>query len=503
MYEDRGGGARVEQAGGSARARRAQAALDAASSDDSELSGSDSADDSDASSDWSGELLDVDEAALADFAANAGMDGDDAAEAHALIAAMALGGEGKRRAPRHLRRVLDRDGSASEDGSGSSDDDDEEEDEEDEESDEEDEEGSEEEDMAQLGGSAPAAGWQWHNGGRVMRRGMPGEATKKAAKKTHKRPVPGEKAAKRKSAIAHKRAERATGRGFDAASVAEAMRGFIGAGGDMMALRPSGKFELRVTAALAALHGLRCSVQGSGKKRFAVLRSTPHASPPPPGDARLAALLRGVGAERQERPERRSEPRRSEPREPRSGVRPPRATPPSSSARRAQRMAFVSGGRIGGDDDGEVCPARDEVEAVALEASFVAMQAGPDMVMAEAVTVSVATPAPAQNRGLRRAAEAAAREAAKLARRRGSGGGGGPRSRHRADAADDNTAAAPRHAPHGDFGDFERHTTGFGSRMLSKMGFAGAGAGLGRDGAGRAEPILPTVRGKGIGLGAD
>jgi len=486
-----------------ARAARANAALDASSSSGDSDDPSDSGSDSDmsgsgsGSSDWEGALLDVDDAALADFAANVGDDASAAAEAHALIAAMALGGEGQRRAPRHLRAVLDADGGDSEDGSESSSGS--ETSSYDEESDE-DSSDEEEGGARQVGGSAPSAGWQWHNGGRTMRRGEPGAAAaaKKARKAAHKRPAPGEKAAKRKAAITHKRAERAVGRGFDAASVADAMSSFIAAGGDMMALRPAGKFELRVTAALAAVHGLRCSVQGSGKKRFAVLRSTPHASPPLPGDPRLAALLRGVGAERQER--RHHEPR-SEPRSgPRSGGRPPRATPQSGSARRAQRMAFVSGGRIGGEDDGEVRAAVAEGGGVALEASFVAVQAGPDaMMMAEVVTAAITTPALAQNRGLRRAAEAAAREAAKLARRRG--GSGGPRSRHRADA--DGEAAAPNYAPHGDFGDFERHTTGFGSRMLGKMGFAGAGAGLGRDGAGRAEPILPTMRGKGLGLGAN
>ena len=490
-----------------ARAARANAALDASSSSGDSDDPSDSGSDSDmsgsgsGSSDWEGALLDVDDAALADFAANVGADASAAAEAHALIAGMALGGEGQRRAPRHLRAVLDADGGDSEDGSESSSDGSSSYDEEDEEQSDEDSSDEEDGGARQVGGSAPSAGWQWHNGGRTMRRGEPGAAaaTKKARKAAHKRPAPGEKAAKRKAAITHKRAERAVGRGFDAASVADAMSSFIAAGGDMMALRPAGKFELRVTAALAALHGLRCSVQGSGKKRFAVLRSTPHASPPLPGDARLAALLRGVGAERQER--RHHEPRQHEPRsEARSGARPPRSTPQSGSARRAQRMAFVSGGRIGGEDDGEVRAALAEGGGVALEASFVAVQAGPEaMMMAEVVTAAIATPALAQNRGLRRAAEAAAREAAKLARRRG--GSGGPRSRHRADAAVE--PAAPSYAPHGDFGDFERHTTGFGSRMLGKMGFAGAGAGLGRDGAGRAEPILPTMRGKGLGLGAD
>ncbi|EIE20776.1 hypothetical protein COCSUDRAFT_57335 [Coccomyxa subellipsoidea C-169] len=53
------------------------------------------------------------------------------------------------------------------------------------------------------------------------------------------------------------------------------------------------------------------------------------------------------------------------------------------------------------------------------------------------------------------------------------------------------------------FGSFERHTTGFGSRMLAKYGFEGQGAGLGRNSQGRAEPINAVMRPKNLGLGAN
>lgn len=53
------------------------------------------------------------------------------------------------------------------------------------------------------------------------------------------------------------------------------------------------------------------------------------------------------------------------------------------------------------------------------------------------------------------------------------------------------------------YGGFEAHTTGFGSRMLAKWGFGGAGAGLGASQQGIAEPIAAVRRGKGVGLGAE
>lgn len=51
------------------------------------------------------------------------------------------------------------------------------------------------------------------------------------------------------------------------------------------------------------------------------------------------------------------------------------------------------------------------------------------------------------------------------------------------------------------FGRFEQHTTGFGSRMMAKMGFE-PGKGLGRQGEGIAEPVQAEVRPRALGLGA-
>lgn len=51
------------------------------------------------------------------------------------------------------------------------------------------------------------------------------------------------------------------------------------------------------------------------------------------------------------------------------------------------------------------------------------------------------------------------------------------------------------------YGAFEMHTTGFGSRMLAKMGYVD-GNGLGKDGTGIAEPIEAIQRPKSLGLGA-
>ncbi|KAJ6743042.1 G-PATCH DOMAIN CONTAINING PROTEIN [Salix viminalis] len=55
---------------------------------------------------------------------------------------------------------------------------------------------------------------------------------------------------------------------------------------------------------------------------------------------------------------------------------------------------------------------------------------------------------------------------------------------------------------HRNFGAFEVHTKGFGSKMMGKMGFI-QGGGLGKDGQGMAQPIEVIQRPKSLGLGVD
>ncbi|ESW27115.1 hypothetical protein PHAVU_003G175300 [Phaseolus vulgaris] len=51
-------------------------------------------------------------------------------------------------------------------------------------------------------------------------------------------------------------------------------------------------------------------------------------------------------------------------------------------------------------------------------------------------------------------------------------------------------------------GSFEEHTTGFGSKMMAKMGYTGGG-GLGKNGQGMAQPIQVIQRPKSLGLGVE
>lgn len=71
-----------------------------------------------------------------------------------------------------------------------------------------------------------------------------------------------------------------------------------------------------------------------------------------------------------------------------------------------------------------------------------------------------------------------------------------------AEEEEEEDAGGPRLVS-GDYGYFERHTTGIGSRLLAKWGFVGEGSGLGRAQQGIAEPVRASRRAKGLGLGAE
>ncbi|QDZ21734.1 G-patch domain-containing protein [Chloropicon primus] len=70
------------------------------------------------------------------------------------------------------------------------------------------------------------------------------------------------------------------------------------------------------------------------------------------------------------------------------------------------------------------------------------------------------------------------------------------------DLGEEGGSAATSSKSQQSFGEFEKHTLGFGSRMLEKMGFI-QGAGLGKDNQGSNQPLQAQLRKKKLGLGAD
>ena len=210
---------------------------------------------------------------------------------------------------------------------------------------------------------------------------------------------------------------------------------------------------LEVINVLAKAHRCSLEIRGGGKRRHAVVHCERGSRVTPNGFdyAKAENTLRKTFDK---------------------DVKPGRQRPPNKRERRMKSaVTFVSGGvageeppTISNSDNGD-----DDDDAAGGDAND---------------NDAPAAPVVYANRGSRRAAEAQARDREYVekmrAKKRGIVVGGGHK-----------------------FGAFEAHTTGFGSKMLAKMGFQGEGSGVGTPGReGISEPVLAMTRGKRVGLGA-
>ena len=309
------------------------------------------------------------------------------------------------------------------------------------------------------------------------------------------------------------------------AVVAEMLRMMILSGGSYVGFQPARSASaLRGLARIADAFGLRAELRGGGKRRHPVVVWTPRARVPRADDQRVARAVAEAGGG-EYRPGGNWEGYAADGREGgRDG---------DGDGDRDFASNFVSGGVMRHDDDddddddegdGGGRTMETQTDAAAANRTDASMDRAvrvggdgakdddemedddgvvdapsPSDERADALGVGAsASAAPKSNRGLRRAAEAAERERRTLESRRrklGIATGGG-------EAVAKGKAKRVVAAGHG-FGEFEKHTSGFGSRMLAKMGFAGEGSGVGKGGTGIAEPITAEVRARRVGLGAD
>ena len=210
---------------------------------------------------------------------------------------------------------------------------------------------------------------------------------------------------------------------------------------------------LEVINVLAKAHRCSLEIRGGGKRRHAVVHCERGSRVTPNGFdyAKAENMLRKTFDK---------------------DVKPGRQRPPNKRERRMKStVTFVSGG-VAGEEPPTISNS-DDVDDEEDDAGGVANDNNVP-----------AAPVLYANRGSRRAAEAQARDREYVekvrAKKRGVVVGGGHK-----------------------FGAFEAHTTGFGSKMLAKMGFQGEGSGVGTPGReGISEPVLAMTRGKRVGLGA-
>ncbi|XP_071716876.1 uncharacterized protein [Rutidosis leptorrhynchoides] len=265
---------------------------------------------------------------------------------------------------------------------------------------------------------------------------------KHAEKSNRSSRVPGEKKKERQDTIALKRRERLAYRCVDLEEINMKLEQMLQNEEDIMSFQPMHSKDCSQVQKLASIYRLRSSSQGSGKRRFVTVTQTVHTRMPSSNDRIRLEKLLGVNNEEDDI----------------------RVNDTPSGKMASTRSKKASNGTSGlspldprstkckTNDDSSKKKARDKdvTGTYAMQPmSFIScgiMESEPD----------------ATNNELK------------------------PR---------DQTASSSSYCA------FEMHTTGFGSKMLAKMGYVDGG-GLGKDGKGIAEPIQAIQRPKSLGLGA-
>ncbi|XP_071699171.1 uncharacterized protein, partial [Rutidosis leptorrhynchoides] len=259
----------------------------------------------------------------------------------------------------------------------------------------------------------------------------------KAEKSTNFRRFSGEKKKLRQDKIATKRRERMINRGVDLEKINFKLEQLVKNKGDMTSFQVMHSRDSAQVQRLAAIYRLRSGIQGSGRKRFVTVTRTQHTGMPSSTDrVRLEKLL-GIDDDEVNDVTPGNTPSN---RKKKTGVSP---LDSKSAKTKASGESSSKNKR------------RDKDKMGSYAAQPVSFISSGNMDSEPAKTIEV-------------------------------------------DQTLTNTKVV---ANSSSYGAFEMHTTGFGSKMLAKMGYVDGG-GLGKDGSGIAEPIEAIQRPKSLGLGA-
>ncbi|KAL5223137.1 hypothetical protein ABZP36_027850 [Zizania latifolia] len=245
--------------------------------------------------------------------------------------------------------------------------------------------------------------------------------------------VPGEKKKHKKELIAKKRRQRMLSRGVDLHQINTKLKKMVVDQVNMVCFQPMHSRDCSQVQRLASIYYLKSGCQGSGKKRFVTVTLTAQSSlPSSEGQIRLDKLL---GTEPEDF-----------------------AINWENSKGPAKVKGFSAPGKLARHQASSgKKSSKKQVSFAERPVSFVSSGT-----MAESVTETIAVASTTGEVSREKIVES---NSAKL-------------------------------------GAFEMHTTGFGCKMMAKMGFID-GTGLGKDGQGIVQPIQPIQRPKSLGLGVD